>query len=178
MTLPRWLLSTIKFIKVKRLYFVVPIAGLTISNYYKDIKGSKQQNIIDVQSEVITNMITKQISTAGTLENIDAPIWFKELDGDLYRVIYINPAYEMMMPKGMSRFELFGRTGHVLDHEFGEIWQRNDKKAANSKSNIIVLEPYRDRETNTLNIGRFIKGRVWSIKDKVVIYGIFIEKVE
>ena len=171
---PIWLDRFIKYSIKHKIYLLFPLMVLTGMNYWKDGKISKQEGSITSQAKVIQNLIVSKVGNAGTLEHIGTPIFFKELRGDYFIVTYVNPAYNKFLPNGVDRLDLFGRNGYYLDDKFGAIWQAYDFKASKSKLPIKVKEPY--RENGIEKEGWFLKGRIWEIKDKVVVYGIFIEE--
>lgn len=166
------------FFITKRLYILIPLGALTIANYVKDYDIRRKDALIDSLQDVATNLISNQISSAGIVEQTELIFWTKELDNDEYKIVYISPAYNNLLSKDVTRFDLMGRTGKFLDQEFGKVYQANDAIAATLKEPKIFKEPYRKNGIGPILMGKFLKGRIWKIENKVVIYGVFVEKVK
>jgi len=132
--------------------------------------------LVENQRKSMSTFITNQSNRSVSLDKLPTATWYKILEGDTFIVLFVNKAYQNLMPSGMSRFELFGRTGSIIDIEFGKIYQENDWKAAYSKDPIIVIEPY--YENGKVAQGRFMKWRDWENMEDVVVFGMFIEKAK
>lgn len=171
---PRWIISAFRYIKQKQLFLVVPLAGLTISNYAKDYTINEYQKESKELSSSISVLMSNQVSRAGIIEQTDLIFWVKELINDEYKIIYISPEYDVFLPEGMSRFDLLGRTGRYLDEEFGDIYQKNDVKAAKLKHPEIFKEPYKKQGVGNIVIGDFLKGRLKNTGSRILVFGLYV----
>lgn len=128
------------------------------------------------KDRVISFLVAQTAQKSANIDRIETPAWFKILRKDTFIVKSVNLAYQKFMPEGVDRLELFGRTGHYLEYEFGEVYQKNDHDAARSERPKVYIEPY--REGGVLKKGKFLKGRVWENKSEIEIFGFFIEEVQ
>lgn len=139
-------------------------------------KNDSLQVLVAGQRKAIETFIINESSRSYSLDKLPNPTWYKILDEETFIILFVNKAYQQLMPEGMSRFELFGKTGHLLDFNFGEIYQANDLKASQSLEASMFVEPY--YENGKVVQGRFLKWRDWENTDDVVVFGMFIEKVK
>lgn len=180
---PSWLILIIK----KRLYLIVPLIGLTISNYVKDYKsGQKDKEIMllttekDNLKDVVSTLILNEVSKAGFIEQTNLIFWVKELipDTNEFKIIYVSPSYKMFIPKKMSHYELFGRTGRYIDLAFGDEYQKNDWVAAQLEMPKVFNEPFRYNGVGAIKRGDFLKGRIKNTGDRVLVFGLFVKEVK
>jgi len=174
--LPFWLTSSVTYVLKKRLYLLVPLGALTVTNYIKDYELKTQRNDSKILSNTINNLIVNQIGSAGIIEQTDLVFWVKELVNDKYVVVYISPAYQGFLPKEINRYDLLGRTASYFDENFGDIYQKNDKIAHGLKEPRIFSEPYKVNGVGPNIMGDFLKGRVKSSNNRVLIFGVFTGK--
>jgi len=155
----------------------VTISYFKRKNENLEIKNDSLSLVLEGQKRAINVLINNQVTGNRGFEILDNPAWlkiFNTSDGN-YVITYLNEAYEVMLPAGMSRFELFGKTGHMLDIKFGNYYQIGDKEVGLSGESEIFPEPYQLFGKGAILCGRFLKGRVSKIGTEVTIYGIYIE---
>lgn len=174
--LPLWVIKTYNYILRTRMYLLVPLAGLTISNYVKDFQKTKLTEDNKGLTETVNALVTNHISRAGIIEQTDLIFWVKELVGEDYVIVYISPAYQQFLPYEMNRYQLLGRTGKYYNQDFGEVYQRNDKVAHRLSEPKIFREPYREYGTGPILAGDFLKGKVNNEENRKLVFGVFIRK--
>ncbi len=131
------------------------------------------QSSHEALNKTIGNLVTAQSSRNGSLDKLPVACWAKILKEESFIILFVNKSYTELLPNGINRLDLFGRTGAFMSDEFSKVWQKNDMRAAYSKDPIIVVEPcyYKGREAKA----RFMKWRDWDNDDDVVVYGMLIE---
>lgn len=142
-----------------------------------DSEADSLVSVVAGKNKAINILIANQIAGSGGFELLDQPAWLKVLniENDTYVITYLNKAYGRLLPSTLSRFDLFGKTGHALDIEFGNYYQLDDKKVARTGASEIFPEPYRVFGTGAVLCGRFLKGRISKNGDEITLYGLYVE---
>lgn len=174
--LPNWLHLVIK----KRLYLIIPLAALSISNYIKDIKLDRlgeERNDLD---KVVQALVLEEISKAGFIEQTNLIFWVKELipEKGEFRIIYVSPSYKLFLKRTMNRHELIGRTGRYIDDAFGDIYQKNDWTASKLDEPKVFPEPFKYYGIGNVITGDFLKGRIKNTGQRVLVFGLFVKEIK
>lgn len=82
---------------------------------------------------------TKQKILQGFIDSVPLPMWTKRKDGELFRMIMINNAYQRYFDR--SKFEYEGRTDFdVYPIEIAKEFQANDWRVYNSRRHVCKKE--------------------------------------
>lgn len=172
---------------IKLVGFNMAFLWATIQVYHSGMRERQKSNFILQQSEridslmvaqevtnrTIANLVAVQNTRSGSLDKMADPVFSKVLADTTFIITFTNKAYSKMMPVGMARFEIFGRTGSHMNAEMAEVWQRNDWTAAYSKDPIDFKEPaYYQGKIVTVKVRKW---RDWENVDDVVVYGQVLE---
>lgn len=123
-----WIKKAKNYIVSKKLYFTVPIAGLTISNYVKDIKLDKLENEIEEKRNLVSEVMVNVTMSNYDIHDVPAPMGFKMYDNVTKRItgVVVNMAYRQKHGFGTSDY--FGKSDINMDEVYGSQWYENDLK--------------------------------------------------
>lgn len=122
------IIRSCKFIVRKKLYFTVPIAGLTVMNWVNFLKIRTLENDVEEKTELVNEVMLKVVMNNYDINDIPFPAGFKIYDRDkkIIRGAVVNNAYQLKHGFGTSTY--FGQSDIKMDDVNGPQWMKNDLK--------------------------------------------------